>query len=242
MQPDIKDKLISAENAQIQYIQKRLIKIGEAAFLIASVIKDREILRREIQEVSLLYIAAIRKAFDPESSKNLKMFFHGHAVYLDIEHRAHAISHLMQLGKTSGLISSMNVDIFLEQSSQILAEFRGLIAADNAAHGHAFFSSPINAENHASPISIVVNENKGIVNANQAQQPIKDIRDIKDISKNRKEKIVSFLKEHGQSSITDIAKNLPECSQKTVQRELNSMISEGVVKRAGDRRWSAYYI
>ncbi|HRH26236.1 MAG TPA: hypothetical protein PLF31_02100 [Candidatus Paceibacterota bacterium] len=237
MNSDIKDTVISGESVQLSYIQKRLNKIGEAAFLIASVLKDKEILRREIHEGSLSYLAAVRKAFDPESAKNLKLFFHGHSLYQDLEHRIQGLFHLVSLGKEAKMISSMNADVFISESSKILLEIQSLLSPSDATIGQAFFGSSMTI-----PQQSVQHVGSVQSTSNSPKQVIKDIRDIKDISKNRKEKIVDFLKNKGQSSIADIARALPEFSQKTVQRELNAMILEGTIKRVGDRRWSAYSI
>lgn len=52
--------------------------------------------------------------------------------------------------------------------------------------------------------------------------------------------IMSILRGGGELHIRDIAAHLPEYSEKTIQRELNVLIEEGVVKRNGLRRWSRY--
>ena len=52
--------------------------------------------------------------------------------------------------------------------------------------------------------------------------------------------IKDILASKGQSTIKDISDALPDCSEKTVQRELTAMIAEGVVKKEGERRWSRY--
>jgi len=58
----------------------------------------------------------------------------------------------------------------------------------------------------------------------------------------RKEQIVTWLKDKTWTSIADIAKSLPDCGPKTVQRELLEMVSLGVLKKQGERRWSRYML
>ncbi len=43
-------------------------------------------------------------------------------------------------------------------------------------------------------------------------------------------------------SIKDIAVHVEGCSEKTIQRELNAMVDEGVVRRVGEKRWSKYVL
>lgn len=60
---------------------------------------------------------------------------------------------------------------------------------------------------------------------------------------NRKETILSALKEKGSSGVSDIAKALGESvSEKTVQRELSSLVASGAVKQQGEKRWRKYFI
>ena len=56
----------------------------------------------------------------------------------------------------------------------------------------------------------------------------------------RKEGILGVLGAQGQVGIKDIAASLPEYSEKMIQRELKSLVSEGKVKKAGAKRWSIY--
>jgi predicted HTH transcriptional regulator len=41
-------------------------------------------------------------------------------------------------------------------------------------------------------------------------------------------------------SIKDIRTAITGCSEKTIQRELANLISQGLIKREGERRWSVY--
>lgn len=56
----------------------------------------------------------------------------------------------------------------------------------------------------------------------------------------RRERIKTVLEAKGEASIKDIAAIITDCSEKTIQRELNAMIEDNIVKRHGERRWSRY--
>lgn len=58
----------------------------------------------------------------------------------------------------------------------------------------------------------------------------------------RRERIKTVLEAKGEATIKDIADVITDCSSKTIQRELNALIKDGVVKRQGERRWSRYSI
>ena len=59
---------------------------------------------------------------------------------------------------------------------------------------------------------------------------------------NRREIILSMLKSGVKLTIKDFAKNIKDCSEKTIQRELLALVSEGILKKEGERRWSKYFL
>jgi len=81
---------------------------------------------------------------------------------------------------------------------------------------------------------------------------VKQENHLNDILKNkRREEILSVIKDKLKDNInlsgltiTDIKSNghemLSSCSEKTLQRELVSMVLDGVLKKTGDKRWSKY--
>lgn len=59
---------------------------------------------------------------------------------------------------------------------------------------------------------------------------------------NRTERILAVLKDKGQASIKDISEVVTDCSEKTIQRELNALIKDSKIRREGERRWSKYML
>ncbi len=59
---------------------------------------------------------------------------------------------------------------------------------------------------------------------------------------NRREVILKLFKNKKgkEFTIKDISHEVSDCSEKTIQRELVSMVAEGVLKKRGERRWSKY--
>jgi hypothetical protein len=56
----------------------------------------------------------------------------------------------------------------------------------------------------------------------------------------RREAILSIIRARGTVSIKDISDSITDCSEKTIQRELMSLIDERLIIREGERRWSKY--
>jgi hypothetical protein len=73
------------------------------------------------------------------------------------------------------------------------------------------------------------------------QKPVEKIeKNIKDNS--RQEIIIGMLKGGAKLTIKDFAKNIKNCSDKTIQRELITMLGKGLLKKEGERRWSKYFL
>ncbi len=71
---------------------------------------------------------------------------------------------------------------------------------------------------------------------------IKDNR-TKGQSKGQSERmslILDLVRKRKSLSIREIASVIRDCSEKTIQRELNILIERGLIRREGERRWSMY--
>jgi len=52
--------------------------------------------------------------------------------------------------------------------------------------------------------------------------------------------ILDLVRKRKSLSIKEIASVIRDCSEKTIQRELNILIERGLIRREGERRWSLY--
>jgi len=58
----------------------------------------------------------------------------------------------------------------------------------------------------------------------------------------RREDILNIIKQKGNVSVKDISNIIKDTSEKTIQRELISMVEEKLLLKEGERRWSRYMI
>ncbi|HAS84648.1 MAG TPA: hypothetical protein DCS23_01040 [Candidatus Yonathbacteria bacterium] len=56
----------------------------------------------------------------------------------------------------------------------------------------------------------------------------------------RRARILKLVKDNREVTIKDIATHFVDLSEKTIQRELVSLVESGVLKKFGERRWSRY--
>jgi hypothetical protein len=74
----------------------------------------------------------------------------------------------------------------------------------------------------------------------QKSQPKKETTEGAPVQTDRKAAILHFVLQKRAVSIKEICAVVPDCSEKTVQRELGSLIAAGLIIREGERRWSVY--
>lgn len=58
----------------------------------------------------------------------------------------------------------------------------------------------------------------------------------------RKQSIINVIRSHKNASMQDITKFVTGYSEKTLQRELVSLIQSGVIQKIGDKRWATYHL
>lgn len=58
----------------------------------------------------------------------------------------------------------------------------------------------------------------------------------------RREQILGLFVKGVDVSIKDIAARIKGCSEKTIQRELNALLSDNIIERIGEKRWSRYIL
>lgn len=57
----------------------------------------------------------------------------------------------------------------------------------------------------------------------------------------RKQAIMNVIRSHKNASMQDIARFVTGCSEKTLQREIVSLIQAGTIRKIGDKRWATYH-
>ena len=100
-------------------------------------------------------------------------------------------------------------------------------------------------ENVREPIKDIKDKEtiKDAVSVKDMADSTRDVLYVKDSKLNmRMEGIMEVLRSGADLGIKDIAVNLPEYSEKMIQRELADLIVMGFVKKLGFRRWSKYVL
>ncbi len=180
--------------------------------------------------------------------------------------RIHELLSFVNIACTIGYISEMNSAILYREFNTLLAELQSYQKDTHFAFtlNNAMFTveKPVTKDFPIQePIKDKHQDIGHIIKRTYAQQTqtsriTSPLSLIKGLNKNsfsiidkeeRSQKIVSLIKDkkdmvgnQGGLSIKDISIAFTDCSEKTIQRELNSLVSKGAIKKTGSKRWSRY--
>jgi len=78
-------------------------------------------------------------------------------------------------------------------------------------------------------------------NVSEALKDIYNVKTPSDIKKtSRRSLIINTIQKKGSVMIKDLTPVIKGCSEKTIQRELATLVDKGIVNKEGERRWSVY--
>jgi Fic family protein len=170
-----------------------------------------------------------------------------------------ALSSILSVARIGGLLSDMNADLITREAHTLLQEIASyegprLFLEDAPTLAELAKRAPDMRETvpATQEIESMFREPQS---ARERQPNIKDSsttfkRQIKGHLSSalqkaegqtvRQEAVLSILRTHGPSYIKDISMVIRDVSEKTIQRELQSLVSLGLVSRTGERRWTQY--
>ncbi|MAZ67432.1 hypothetical protein CL652_01530 [bacterium] len=162
---------------------------------------------------------------------------------------------LLDVLHVSGQISNMNLEVLkcaYADFARFLTKSENGVSAENLVLEERYFvSPPVTDKGHASNKGhIEVVKDKIITDTKKDSNFLKDIKAPKDKrpqslrakrrATSRRMAILDVVTKRSPVHIKDIATEVTECSEKTIQRELASLIRDGVVKKEGSKRWTLY--
>lgn len=244
--------MLQQSSKQNWIVFKKSEKLATAIHMLTDFFDDKESLKWHLREESISFLSFVNSFVHNPGSRILPS---------EIEAHIQGVLSLLELGRNSRLISPMNFSILREEYRRIAGVLYGNI---ESKEGSSDFEFPEKFFSEKIPHEISAHtEDSG------REPAIKD-RDfsvknhIKDLGENndfnvkthdfygdssgtykkgfRREAILKILRTKGEITIKDIAYLVKGISEKTIQRELVSLISEGIVRREGKKRWSRYVL
>ena len=160
------------------------------------------------------------------------------------------IRYLLNIGRTGKIVSEMNHNILDKEISEIIDSLGKEISGRNI-FGDGFFNvekiteieNPQTNAGHSykGQSNVLYNKEVSFIKKPEIQK-IRP-KEIKDKQKGqRRGEILKIIKLKPNLTIKDISSVIKDCSEKTIQRELINMLSDRIIKKTGERRWSRYSV
>jgi hypothetical protein len=242
--------MVFSQNNHFAYIYKKTEKLVTAVYMITNFIKDNEPLKWCIREkcLELLSLNVSLNTVSLSDRKDLLKKYQAGSV---------EIVSLSSIGHLAGLISEMNFEVLRREFNNLAATIEKdenrKASEETVSLNPNFFDTPIAPVAPAAQMSshapANVREHVSAATAPAASRPVanpvlykKPEPSVKKTeSKNeRQEAILKVLSHKEKLSVKDFTDTIKGVSDKTIQRELLLMVSMGVLKKEGERRWSTY--
>ena len=243
-----------SHEAVFMTMSKKAEKISTALYMVTDLIKENDPIRIKIRESSINLISETR---------NMSYAFSGDIYFIIARtvNKAWEIVSLIEVASSVGFISDMNSRVL----KNVLIEFISFLrdkqrresfnSLDDLKMGESLSDQIIlskklfDIEQDVSYKGQTIKDNKMSVKIEKApslKKPEFTTDSPKEPSmpapkkSERRDQILSLIQQQTEVSVTDISTHFPGLSNKTIQRELISMVEEGVLKKEGDKRWSKY--
>ncbi len=222
------------------YLYKKAERLAKAIHLVGPAFANSAALKDRLDRISIALVDAA--ILPPAASKEA------------LSRELLALSSILSVVRTGGVLSAMNADLIAHEAHVLLQEVAGyeeprlLLEEVPSLASLAKSASGMSTAQAGAPLRsvarITFDEDLGVEEAKgQSKGHISDkSRTTPQPQKvsARREAILAVLKSKGPSYIKDISMVIRDVSEKTIQRELSLLVSDGVVVRKGDRRWTTY--
>lgn len=254
-----------SNDPQLLLIYKKTERLATATYMITDLFNDQEPLKWELRKKSVLllsFITELPQAFDRTDGGDSVS-----GVQKALSHILFPLELAMQIG----LISQMNFSILKDEFislGDLLKRHRSSVFSEGdftfPANFFSYEKDNVLEEGGEKEDSKGHNVKRGVGGVVQnaylkrQKKTTSDIKkthktntipvahsqgsEIKDVKDGRRNAIIRLLKTKGELTIREITSVISGWSEKTIQRELMSLIAGGSVQKKGERRWSKYSI
>lgn len=238
-------------------ISQKPEKIASAIYLLTSFWHDQEPSKWKLRALAS-DLASI------SVSLMSQMFKEREAARLEIRSIILEGNALLAVAKNAGLISEQNFDVMSRELKSFLENLGFPVGIQEVGGvpvlSHNFFGGAEKELKSAEPkveetqkdkneentLSYSNTPRRYLLTRPPSAQPVEKEKPLREygavsVKKNsRQSVIIGLLKRKKEIMIKDVSALISGCSEKTIQRELLSMVQAGILKKTGEKRWSKY--
>ncbi len=209
------------------FIYKKAERLAKAIHLITPAFAESASLRNRIDAIA---VGLIDAAILPSSSARTAL-----------SRELLALSSILSIARTGGLLSQMNTELIIHEAHILLQEVATYEEPRLALDDAPTLSGIARAQSIVPSLKIRKTRSAEGGYASGGKGHIGHKIDVTDTKvKDRREGIMSVIRNKGTASIKDISTIIRGVSEKTIQRELQTLVETGIVRKQGERRWSTY--
>ncbi len=234
-----------------EFANKKTEKLVTALYMVTDCMDTDDALKGKLRQLGVELLSDMYKLSNL-SPMDKHMHISGSLAHVD------EILSFVEIAYTIGFISEMNTMILKKEFMILVGELESHQKKDKHftfTLDEQMFSLPVLEENNLSSGMGMNSKNmikdkrtsfgnmsftntKPSLSVYQNSNTKSHTNSVSD-KKERIDKILSLVKDK-EVSIKDISIAFTDCSEKTIQRELNSLVSLGQIKKTGSKRWSRY--
>lgn len=220
------------------YIYKKAERLAKAIHLVSPAFRNSPALRDRMDTIA---VALVDAAILPPGSARDQM-----------SRELLALSSVLSIARTGLLLSPMNADFIAKEAHQLLQEVAAyeeprLFLDDSPSL--AALAKEASRESSREPMPQGVSQAE-VPRSTRTHSPTaskpkfkgQTQGHFKDKNSTRRDAIKGILASKGPSYIKDISLMIRDVSEKTIQRDLQSLIDGGEVVKTGERRWTVYSV
>lgn len=220
----------------IEYLSERAKKLTAVVYIVTNLIPQNDPLRLFIRKFSIKLLSLMRVSTD----RNILAEVSAESAIL-----CRKIVEMTEIAFFSGYISEMNYSVLKTEFDIFINEISNSGGFQQTIDRDSLKAKAVSDKMSFSQSPIFKGQKRELAEWHTGKHMdragIAPSSGIVEAKKNsRKEAIISIIKLKGAVSIRDISSVVVNCSEKTIQRELTSLVVEGALKRVGERRWSVY--
>lgn len=234
---------IFKDNTYSIYLYKKTERLVSAIYLITTLISDKEPIYWQLRDSSLNLLSDSLTVSDKNLS-NRSSFLRSF-----ISHSLKLLS-LLEISYLAKFISEMNFNILKYEFELLIktVESQESISVEKGLFFPENFFEIFNETNTENDLSLDTNNkfsfSKGHNNMSDRTMSDKQkvVNKVNLVAEHsiRRDIILGLLKKNNELSIKDFSNAIKGCSEKTIQRELATLVSKGHIKKEGEKRWSRY--
>lgn len=217
---------------------KRTERLALATYFVTNHVSENENLRKKLR-------GGVEGLLQCVLNKDL---FQSADTVADALYNVRYILTLLDLAFVSHLISEINVNVLKKayiNFGEFLESSVGSEGANNADLGGIFTEDNDKITVLTKTKSASVSAQPAHINKSAPKAPPQEVVKntpikTKAISTNRRVVILDMVAKQGRLTVKDVSSQIPDASPKTLQRELMSLVNDGVLKKEGNKRWTVY--